>query len=273
MEPQTLVGEDPESKFDVTNLGRALARRWSWFLAALIGCLIVGASYLMMKSPVYEARTKIRIGQVAGDGAFEPAEVLASRLLSEYGPHRAYGDQRARPYLSRALVAKGNAQVVELSTEGDTAEDAANLLRQIAHEVGERHRSIFENNVAFLKERLAAIDEQRTVLRIQYAEASEIAGRIRKTNPIEAALIAVEVSALAQAIARIDADRPEWARDLVPPKTEPTETLGAIHLPLRPSAPKQGLVLMLASLSGIFLGAFLVMVVEFVVRVRQGFRT
>lgn len=268
MQPNSPMRQVPDSDFNFMDLLRAIVRQRLWFLAGLVGCLVAGGAYLVFKSPVYEARVKVRIGQVAEDGPFEAADVLALRLVAEHGEILANGVRRPRPYLTRAAVEKGNAPVVELTAEGDSPDVAADFLTRVFSDLSKRHGGIYEHNVGPLKERILAIDQQRSALQAQFAEASSLADRLRQANPVEAALVALEVSAIAEAITSIDKDRPEWARELAPPKTEPTELLGEIRPPAKPSSPKPGLALALACFAGLIVGLLFVFIAEVAARLR-----
>lgn len=262
---QSAAGSD----FDPMMLWSALVRRRWWFFAGFLGCLLAGGVYIALKAPVYEARIKVRIGQVAGDGPFEPVDIVASQIIEQHGARLANGVMRARPYVTRAIGEKGGVPLVELTAEGYGPQEAVRFLESICEEIENRHGAIFQRSVAFLEERLSAADRQRAALHLKYREASAGIARLRDSDPIRAALLAIEAGAIAEVITAIDKDRPEWARELLPPKTESTKRLGEINAPGRASSPKFGLVLSLAIVVGLIVGTTLVLIAEFV----SAFRT
>ncbi|MBS0545210.1 MAG: hypothetical protein JSR40_15920 [Proteobacteria bacterium] len=269
IQPETTAQDD---EISLLELWQILCRRKLWIVVSFLVCVAAGAAYAFLKSPVYEASVKLRIGQ-AGPGSaglFEVAEELSARLVARYGEDVADGVKRERPFLKRATPQKGVTTTVDLVAEADTPQDAVTLLTRISDEVRKEHENIFERNVKSLSERLNNLDVQRAALQQQYADASALFDQLKLRDPVQAALIMQERGRLTTSIIGLDAEKPALVQRLSPPQTLPTELLGEINTPRKPAAPKKGLVLALAAVLGLMAGVMLAFVAEYVAKARSG---
>lgn len=259
---------EADDEVDLVALWGILVRRKRWILLAFVLCLAAAVGYLIIKTPIYEASVKVRIGQVASAGPFEAPELLSSRLLSEYGEEVADGVKRARPFLKRATVPKGLATVVELVTEGDSPSDAVSLLTKICNAVQVEHSKNYALNVKYLTERIEYLDLQRRMLMQQLNDATALMEQVKQRDPVQASLIMLERGRLSTALNALDAERPALIQKLSAPQTQATELLGSIAAPAMPAAPKKSLVLALASVLGLMGGVMLAFLVEFAASAR-----
>lgn len=275
IQPETTA--PPDDEISLLELWQVLCRRKLWVVVSFLVCVVAGAAYAFLKSPVYEANVKLRIGQAAVGqtgpgqvGLFEAAEELSARLMARYGEDVAEGVKRERPFLKRATPQKGVTTTVDLVAEADTPEDAVTLLTRISDEVRKEHEGIFERNVKFLSQRLDNLDVQRAALQQQYADATALFDQLKQRDPVQAALIMQERGRLTTSIIELDAEKPAIAQRLSPPQTLPTALLGEINTPEKPAAPKKGLVLALAAVLGLMAGVMLAFVAEYVANARSG---
>ncbi|NMG73929.1 Wzz/FepE/Etk N-terminal domain-containing protein [Aromatoleum diolicum] len=258
-----------ENELNLVDLWDVLVRRRIWIVATLVVCIAGAIAYLLLKPPVYEARVKLRIGQVAGAGFFEPPEVLSSRLLAMYGEDVADGVRRQRPFLKQAAIPKGVPGGVELVVVADRPADATALLGRIFEEIQKTHQETFRENWRVLNERIQHLDAQRMALQLQFSDASDLIDRLKPRDPVQASLMMLERGRISASIAGLDAERPSLVQKLTPPQTQSTELLGEIAAPQKPAAPKRGLVLALAVILGVVGGVLLSFVVEFFAKARE----
>ena len=108
-----------EDEISLIDLWQILVRRKSWVFACFIICVIIGGLYTILKPPVFEATTQIRIGQIADLGLIEDGNVICDILLSRYGKDVAEGIERELPVLKKASVSKASPQVLELTVSGE----------------------------------------------------------------------------------------------------------------------------------------------------------
>lgn len=241
----------------LADLWQAVVRYRLTIFAAVLACVLAGAAYVFVKTPVYRASVTVRVGQVAGTGPFETADVVASRLFAEFGEDVAEGVKRTPPFLRRATPSKAIPGAVDLIAEGGTPQDSVLLLERVVERLQKVHGDLYSRNVKYLDERLRNVDEQLILLRQQHKEIVSLLERIKKDNPLQASLLAVEGSRVATSIAELEANRPEFALKISSPQTYLTETIGGIEAPARPSAPRKALVLVLSAAIGLVLGVML----------------
>lgn len=243
-------------------------RRRLWVLAAVILCVSAGTAYLLLRAPVYEANVKVRIGQVAGAGLFEPAEVLASRLLAQHGEYVADGVKRERPFLARAAATRGVASTVELVAEAYRPVDAVDFLNRVLRDVQRTHTENYRQNVQSLTQRLENLEVQRAALLRHYDEATVLLDQLRSRDPVQASLVTLERGRILFLVNQLDTEKPSLTLRLAPPQTQPTEMLGEIVPPAKAAAPRKSLVLGIATLLGMIAGVALAFIVEFAERSR-----
>ena len=262
-----------DDEISLIELWQILARRKAFILACFILCLAGGAAFAFLKAPVYEASVKLRIGQVKGDDAAPPvmlenADELSSRILVQYGEDVAAGIKRERPFITTASVQKGVTTTVQLTAEGDTPEDAARLLEDVAKGVQKTHTTMFEDNLKPIAERLKSLNEQRTALQQQYADLTQLAEQLKERDNVQASLLMIERSPITDSLDKQATERLRLTQQMTPPATRPTELIGEITAPAKPSKPKTALVLALAAVLGMMGGVMLAFVAEFVAKAK-----
>ncbi|HRQ59891.1 MAG TPA: Wzz/FepE/Etk N-terminal domain-containing protein [Azoarcus taiwanensis] len=258
-----------DDEISLLELWQILARRKALILACFVLCLAGGAAFAFLKAPVYEASVKLRIGQVQGNGGLlENAEELSSRILAQYGEDVATGVKRERPFITTASVQKGVTTTVQLTAEGDSPEDAARLLDDVVKGVQKTHTTMFEDNLKPIAERLKSLDEQRTALQQQYADLTQLAEKLKDRDNVQASLLMIERSPITNSLDQQATERLRLSQQMTPPATRPTELIGEITAPAKPSKPKKALVLALAAVLGMMGGVMLAFVAEFVAKAK-----
>ena len=245
-------------------------RKWLVF-AFLVVCMVAAAAYLLLQQPSYQASVGVRIGQVAGAGQIEVPEVLASRLMGEYGEDVAAGIKREPPFLKRASAMRTVPGAIELVVQGYRPEGAAELLRRIYAEIQTSHNDAYDKNLSLVTERLDNLRQERVSLKGQYADATVLVDRLKQGDPVQAALIALERGRITAAILTLDSEILALGQKLTAPQTQPTQLLGSITAPAAPFSPRRALILLLAAILGIAGGVLLALGVEFLARTRRVF--
>lgn len=259
-----------DDEISLIELWQILNRRKGLIILCFLVCVAAGAAFAFLKSPVYEASVKLRIGQVQGNGGLlENAEELSSRIIAQYGEDVAEGITRDRPFITKASVQKGVSTTLQLTTEGNTPEDAARLLEQVVNGVRKAHTVMYEDNLKPIAQRLQGLEEQRGALQQQYADITTLVEQLKERDSVQASLVMIERGPITTAINQLDAERLRLSQQMTPPQTRPTELIGEITAPAKPSKPKKRLVLALAAVLGVMGGVMLAFVVEFVARARQ----
>lgn len=263
-----------DDEISLLELWRILMKRKGLILACFLGCLAAGGAFAFLKAPVYEADVKLRIGQVKGNEDAPPAlldvaEELSSQILAHHGEDIAQGIKRERPFITKAGVQKGGTTTLQLTAEGDTPEDAARLLETVVSRISKTHAAIYEDNVKPITERLKSMEEQRRALQQQYADITALVDQLKERDSVQASLVMIERGPITSAINELDVERLRLSQQMMPPQTRPTELIGEITAPAKPSKPKKALVLALAAVLGLMGGVMLAFVSEFVARAKM----
>jgi hypothetical protein len=251
-----------QDELSLVELWQALERRKFRVLLSIVIAVGLAFAYAALQKPVYDASVKIQIGQVAGSGLFESADLLALRLMAEYGQDVADGVKRERPLLKQASPPRGIASILELVTEGYTPEDATRMLERISADGKHRHDERFEESARHLKERIRHIELQRASLNEQYDAAVRLKERLREQDAVQAALIVQERARISTLLSTLDTERVDLERRLTPPQTQKTELLGQITAPIRPAAPRKVLIVAIGAILGLLIGTMLAFVAD-----------
>lgn len=262
-----------DDEISLLELWQTLVKRKGLIIACFLVCLAAGAAFAFLKAPVYEADVKLRIGQIKSDGGgpavlLDNAEELSARLMARYGQDIANGVKRPRPFITKASIQKGVTTTLQLTSEGDTPEDAARILRDVVADVQKAHATMFEDNIKPINERLKRLDEQRQALQQQYADITGLFEQLKDRDSVQASLVMLERAPITDALSQQDAEKLRLSQQLTPPQTRPTELLGEITAPAKPSQPKKALVLALAAVLGLMGGVMLAFVAEFVAKAK-----
>lgn len=244
----------------LVELWRILVRRRLWILAALALGLLAGIALALTKVPVYEARAQLRIGQVAGTGPLEAPDVLVARLIAMHGEDVSTGVKRPKPFLKRAKVGAG---VVELVAVGDTPADVISMLMRIFAEVRNQHDQIYDRDRQYLVESFNDMGSRRDALLRQLEDVSRLLEKLKESSPVQASLFLQEQVQIARSVQLIDVERVELAMKLSQRHTKPTELLGDIASPVKPSSPNVPLIVALWLVLGLFSGIMTAYIVEF----------
>jgi uncharacterized protein involved in exopolysaccharide biosynthesis len=256
-----------EDEISLVDLWQILKRRKYWIVGCVFGCLTLGVLYVSLKSPVFEATTKIRIGQVADVGVIEDSAILTTTLMVTYGRHLADGIMRDLPFLKSATVQKNSKDLVELTVAGQTPAQAATHLKKIWDDIIRNHETMWENGTQILKERIQMLQEQKKALQTGLDNATEILETLKERDPVQASLTILERGRISADLYRHDAELHLLYRKLSPPQTIPTVPLGEIIAPEAPATPNKRLIVSFAIILGLFSGIMIAFFVEFVSKI------
>ncbi len=258
-----------DDEISLLELWQILVKRKALILASFLICVAGGGAFAFLKAPVYAADVNLRIGQIGVVGLLENAEEVAARILAQYGENVAEGIKRERPFITKASVQKGVTTTLQLAAEGDTPEDAARILRDVVADVQKAHAAMYADNVKPITERLENLNEQRQALQQQYADITKLVEQLKERDSVQASLVMLERAPITDSLNQQDAERLRLSQQLTPPQTRPTELIGEITAPAKPSKPKKALVLALAAVLGMMGGVMLAFVAEFVAKAKR----
>lgn len=249
-----------DDEISLLELWQILIKRKALILACFVLCLAGGAAFAFFTKPVYEASATVRIGQIAlntereGQLLETPSE-FATRINSQYGAGR-----------TSAMAPKGTTSTIHLVTQAPSPDDAVRSLSFLIESIRKDHAIIFEKSLRPTQDRLERLDEQTRNLQQNIVDLTQLIEQIKERDPVQASLLMLERNQLTSSIIQQDAERLHLLQQLTPPQTRPTELIGEITAPAKPSKPKKALVLVLAAVLGIMIGVMLTFIAEFIVK-------
>lgn len=263
-----------QEEISIVDIWKIFLKRRALMFWSFIICIAGGAAYAFLKPPIYEVTAQLSIGQIQISSEKSPLplekpEELEYRLLSAFGKKVAEGVERERPFLTKAGPRKGGSTTLELTVEGDTPDDAKELLNNIVKSVLENHLDIYKGNIDPLSGRIHNLAAQREALQQQYEDVSALSKKISEHDPVQASLLMLERGPLTQSLDQQDAERLRLTQQTLAPQTRPSTVLGEITAPIDPSHPKKALVLAVAAVLGLMTSIMLAFTAEFFSRARE----
>ncbi len=272
--PQPPALQRQDEAIDLFAFWKTLVERKTLILICFTLSLGAGIAFAYLKSPVYESNVKLRIGQIKGDAEASPsllenAEELSARLVTHYGEDIAQGIKRERPFITQATLQRGVTTTLQLTAEGTTADDAARLLNDVVKAVQRDHTALFIENLKPISDRLQNLEEQRATLQKQYADLTGLIEQLKAHDSVQASLMMLQRGAIVDSLNQQDMERLRLTQQITPPLTRPTELLGDIVAPAKPSRPKKILVLAFSAAFGLMMGVILAFVMDFFAQAKR----
>ena len=259
-----------DDEISLLDLWQILVRHKSYIFVCFIICVVAGVLYIVLKPPVFQASTQLRIGETVDIGFLEDSGVISATLLFRYGKDLADGIKRELPVLKKASVSEASRQVIELTVEGSTPEESTTLLKQITVGVIRKHDTIQQSNLTALKRRIQKLESLRNLLQKELDIASELYQSLKNKDPVQASIFLLEYFRITTSLFLADQESFLLEQKLISPKTTPPEILGEIVAPVEPAAPKKILVVALSSVFGLMAGLMIAFVAEFISNARSG---
>jgi len=259
--PQTPAQSCANDEIGLLEILQVLVKRKLLILTCVLICLAAGVAFAFLSAPVYEAAATLRIGQVNSGSDKEPSVLLedASELVARV---LAHGE------IDRAAVQKGSTTIVQLTTAGQTPDEAARKLENEIREILEVHRATLAESSRPIVERIEVLDQQRQTLIKQSADIDALVEELKRREPVQAAFLVLERGTISSVINQHEAERLRLARLLTPPHVQATELLGGIGVPAAPVKPKKVLVLALAVVLGLMGGVMLAFLAELIAKAK-----
>lgn len=242
-----------DDEISLLELWQILMNRKWLILLCFFACIGVGAGYAFYKAPVYEASISLRIGHIQTPALLleSPAE-LVTRLTARNGSS------------IRAVISKSSSNIINITALAPEAAEAAAKLQFVVQDVIKSHTDVFNGNIKPVFERLNQINNKRQALEHELSELGRLVEQLKAGEPAQASLMVMQRSEITNSIQQLDAERLHLTQQLLPPQTRPTELLGEVVAPTKPSKPQKILVLALAATLGLMAGVMLAFIAEFV---------
>lgn len=231
--------------------------------------LLVAAVYLLITPDVFESRAVIQVGQV---GQVEAPAILVQRLKEQC----RVDDKGAATEMPRvtdiSVDKKGASNVITILAQDNSAEGAQKHLTQVMQALLAEHAKLYNQAMDAQRQRLQSLNKQRQAVNDYYETLSAHIEAVRKQNPAQAAILAIEKGKLLTDAPRLESEYTALQLAMSDIQSQPTKLLREPTLPDRQTKPKSMLVLVLAFVLGFMLGIIAAFFAEFLSKVRQQLR-
>ena len=259
-------GRDEITLLDIWQI--LVARKWVILTMPIIA-LLLGLLYLLQATEIYECSARILVGQAGVGRQVENPAVIVQKIAEKY---RVYYNTVSRdlPRVSSVVHDKKDTGIiVQIKTVDATAKGAKQYLEQVVAEILAAQRTLFEQEMELKQTRLKTLSD-----RLEAVETfqQELEGRIAKVgqqDPAQAAVLAVEKGNFLKLASDLTREHYVLKTEMSAVVFYPAELLGVLHLPKESIKPKRFFVLLLAGVSGLFLGIMIAFLAEFIQNNRQ----
>jgi capsular polysaccharide biosynthesis protein len=263
---QQLISADDE--IDLIDLWRVLVKRKVIVLVVPIISLLAGILYLLLTPSVYESRAVIQVGQVGQVGQVEIPAILVQRLKEKYRIDDKTVISKMPNVKGISLDKKGANSVITLLAQDYSAKGAQQYLTfEIQALLGE-HALLYNQSMDIQRQRLQSLGKQMSSVNAFIEELSSHIEAVRKLDPAQGAILAVEKGKLLTYAPDLEAQYVTLQLALSDIQSQPTTVLQNPTLPERQAKPKPMLVLVMALMSGLIIGVVAAFIGEFLCKVR-----
>ena len=140
-----------------------------WFIlvkrrAVLISCILVALLgsiiFTWLTTPIFESRVVLQVGHVGGYGVLESPKILIQRLIEEYRVGDSSEGSQTLPKIQDVKLEKGLEDVITITAQSYTAEEAQGLLNKVAQNILGDHQKISKEVLAQKHSVLNTLDSQ-----------------------------------------------------------------------------------------------------------------
>ena len=259
-----------EDEISLLDIWLVLVKRRKLILAIFFLCVLASLYPILTNPPIYESRAVLEIGQVTELGVLENRGSMIQRLEEAYRVEDSSEGVRGLPQISSVGFDKKSApNAVTLTAQAYSAAEAQSFLRLMTDNIVAQHQKFFEQALQVYQKQVDNIDSQLEANDMQVEQLSERILGLEKTDPSQAAFLAVEkAKTLAQKPELLDR-KIKLSMAMSAPRSQPTTYLREPTLPINKIKPKRAMYLTMAVIVGAILGIFMAFFIEFIAKARQ----
>ena len=246
---------------DSIDLFELAATLWEgkWAIVGVcLAALAAAGGWLLLQSPVYEARAVVEIGQVAdGEPLFDRGRLLGQLRESPVDQAGSISEQSGR-LTAVGTVCGGSDRALELTAQGDDPLAVARWLEAFVSELLAAHAQAHDERLQLVHDSLVELAERKaeidTTLNALQADVAA------NTDPVVRATLALQQSGLLAERGQLLQRRLAIEETLQEHTSYPSRLWGAVTAGESPVAPRGQLVLAIALLLGGLLGSMAVLI-------------
>lgn len=269
-----------EDEIDLRELWQTLVNYKKLIVVVTLGITLLVTIYAFVKTPSFEAKAVIEIGS-SGTTLLEDPLTLVKRVEIKY---IANSDMNTTDELQKVAVIKGTKNLVDISVIALSPTQAEHYIVQIIEDIKQRHYELIQVYLTQLKTKIANLEEQKTelieekqALMAYITKKSENIDKIIKDNPSVAAIYTIEINNKSSELADIknkiyglNSQLSDLYFAISENNIKPTKVVDAIMTNDSPIKPKKKLMIMVAFVTSLILSIFIVFIISFVQKQKNG---
>lgn len=231
--------------------------KWA-IVTACLAALAAAGGWLLLQSPVYEARAVVEIGQVAdGEPLFDRGRLLGQLRESLVDQAGSISEQSGR-LTAVGTVRGGSDRALELTAQGDDPVAVARWLEAYVGELLAAHAQAYDERLQLLHDSLVELAERKAEIDTTLkALQVDVAGN---TDPVVRATLALQQSGLLAERGQLLQRRLAIQETLQEHTSYPSRLWGAVTAGETPVAPRGQMILAIAVLLGGLFGSMAVLI-------------
>lgn len=258
-----------DNEIDIVSLWRILVKRKSIVLIAFILSFLGAILYLLFTPPVFESRAVLQVGQAGQAGQLEIPAVLVRRLNEKYRINDKSIIVKMPKVTGVSFDKKGANSVITLLAQDYSAKGAQQYLAREIQELLGEHLIPYNHAMDIQHKRIQSLEKQISAVNAYIEELSSHIEAVRKQDPAQGAILAVEKGKLLTDIPGLEAQHVALQLALSDIQSQPTKVMLNPTFSERQTKPKSKLLLALAIVFGLFVGIIAAFFVEFINKQRQ----
>lgn len=254
---------EDEYEISLFELWSILVKRKKIVAGVIAAFLVLSGIYCLIKKPVYESKTSLRIGSVPNIGTIVSPDVVLYKLNEMYGEEENPGIEL--PFLHEAKITGSEGKdVISLIAYGKTPEEAQLLLKKINETIISEHKEKYASAVLALKGKIASLEENMKILDHEIDQLNSKVESSGKDNEVVNSLLTFENVKLKQQRVNLSMDILNLELQASELKARPTKIIIEPTVNEEPTNQRILLILAVALVIGALIGAFVAFFMEFV---------
>lgn len=258
-----------DEEYSLVDFWHLLVKRKALVLALPALSLLVAFAYLAMTPPTFESRAVIQVGQVGQVGQVETPAILVQRLKEQYRVDSKDVTNVMPRVTDISVDKKGASNVITILAQDHSAEGAQKYLTQVMQALLADHTKLYNQSMDVQRQRFQSLEKQMQALGDHTEKLSVYIEAVRKLDPAQAAILAIEKAKLLTEIPGLEREHTTLQLALSDIQSQPSKLLREPSLPVSQAKPKRTQMLALAGMLGLILGMVAALVAEFLSKVRQ----
>ncbi len=276
-----------EDEIDLIELWQTLRKHKAVIIITTFVFVSAAIIYLLMAKPVYEAVATLKIGGQLINGNkkiyFEDANKLKERLDVKYNVSGKFRKKGILSYVENVSIPRKTRGFITITVDGPNNLEAKATLSKVIKQIIDKHSIIYksiigtkETTIKLYNELIILLSKEINKQNMVVLNLRRYLNKIQDKNPNLSALIILQIGQIKRNIV-VEQDKINNLKKEIynlqltmhSPYLVMTQIVGKIYTHNYPVKPKKKLILVVAFITGLIFGIFLVFFLEFIRKARE----